>query len=332
MIGAMALSLGNNGSARRFITLTLVFAAAMTAQAKGTDYLALRKTTPPTPVVSEAAYASNPAAYANRVVELRGILSGWSTYGDATNALIDLPNNGALVALVTAVDDSIQAGQQIRVLARSNSQGQVKCLAIAREAEIAASLSAKPVPSAKTPPAKAKAKPQAVNRSSVFSRAYAPQEALPHYITAVKYFNPNLSNAKAETIARSIIGFSVEKGVDPRLIVAIIAVESDFKTSARSRKGAMGLGQLMPSTARGLGVRNPYDPVQNIEGAVKLISSHLNKYGGNSDWLKLICAAYNAGPNAVKRHGGVPPYRETRNYVKKVRDLYKVLAPDVRVD
>ena len=104
MIGAMALSLGNNGSARRFITLTLVFAAAMTAQAKGTDYLALRKTTPPMPAVSEAAYASNPAAYANRVVELRGILSGWSTYGDATNALIDLPNNGALVAQVMAVE------------------------------------------------------------------------------------------------------------------------------------------------------------------------------------------------------------------------------------
>jgi soluble lytic murein transglycosylase-like protein len=95
----------------------------------------------------------------------------------------------------------------------------------------------------------------------------------------------------------------------------------------------MGLGQLMPGTASGLGVSNAYDPVQNIAGSVKLIRGHLNKITDNAAWtdttwhdLSLALASYNAGPGAVRKYGGVPPYRETQNYIKKVISIYKELC------
>ncbi|MER3465739.1 MAG: hypothetical protein C4340_00490, partial [Armatimonadota bacterium] len=105
-----------------------------------------------------------------------------------------------------------------------------------------------------------------------------------------------------------------------------------FNPSATSYKGAMGLGQLMPGTARGLGVRNAYDTYENLYGTVRLVRGHLDKYasvGPNGQKyadLVLALAAYNAGSGAVKRHGGVPPYRETQNYIRKVIDWYKRLC------
>jgi chaperonin GroEL len=102
--------------------------------------------------------------------------------------------------------------------------------------------------------------------------------------------------------------------------------------NATSRKGAAGLGQLMPSTARGLGVVDPYDPIQNLHGTVKLVRGHLEKYwaqtGDPNGWehVVLALAAYNAGSGAVRKHGGVPPYRETQNYVRKVIQVYKQLC------
>ncbi len=110
------------------------------------------------------------------------------------------------------------------------------------------------------------------------------------------------------------------QGVDPRLVRAVIRVESAYQAEARSRKGAIGLMQLMPETARRYAVANPYDPGANIEAGVK----HLKMLLGRFDGLSLALAAYNAGEGAVERFRGVPPYPETQNYVRQV---LKLLGP-----
>jgi len=109
-------------------------------------------------------------------------------------------------------------------------------------------------------------------------------------------------------------------GLDPALVLAVVSVESGFRPDAVSRKGAQGLMQLMPGTARELGVADPLDPAANLDGGTRHLNALLQQYKGD---LKRALAAYNAGAGAVKRHGGVPPYRETREYVQKVLDRYK---------
>jgi len=107
--------------------------------------------------------------------------------------------------------------------------------------------------------------------------------------------------------------------VDPNLVRAVIKVESNFNPNAVSRKGAMGLMQLMPQTARQLKVQNPFDPQQNVDAGVRHLKQLMESYGGD---VRLTLAAYNAGQGAVARSAGVPHFAETRNYVKRITQLY----------
>ncbi len=169
--------------------------------------------------------------------------------------------------------------------------------------------------------------------------AYAPflsaraRPLLPAYQNYIAQQNPALRGAQAAQIAASLLHFADRYGVDPRLIVAMIMAESHFNPQATSRHGAMGLGQLMPGTARSLGVNNAYDPVQNLQGSIGYLRSRLDTFADRSlpgggltfEQVRLAMAAYNAGTGAVKKYGGVPPYRETQAYVQRIERLYRQL-------
>jgi soluble lytic murein transglycosylase-like protein len=111
-------------------------------------------------------------------------------------------------------------------------------------------------------------------------------------------------------------------GVDPSLVAAVAQTESHFDSGALSRAGAAGIMQLMPGTAQALGVTDPYDATQNVRGGALYLRELLDRFGGD---VRLAVAAYNAGPDAVARFGGMPPFAETRAYVTRVLDAYRRL-------
>lgn len=137
---------------------------------------------------------------------------------------------------------------------------------------------------------------------------------------------PPPSASGLDTIIRR---YALESDLSPRLVQAVVQVESGYNVRALSSKGAIGLMQLMPDTARELGVRDPWDPAQNVRGGARYLKQQLQRFGGD---LQLALAAYNAGPGAVSRYGAIPPYAETRNYVRKVLALYLKNPPQLLRD
>lgn len=118
----------------------------------------------------------------------------------------------------------------------------------------------------------------------------------------------------------TVIAYHSEaQDLDPKLVMALIQAESNYNARAVSKKGAIGLMQLMPGTAKLLRVSDPFDPDENVRGGTTYLRKMIDRFAGR---IEFAVAAYNAGPGAVEKHGGIPPYRETRDYVRKVLALY----------
>lgn len=128
------------------------------------------------------------------------------------------------------------------------------------------------------------------------------------------------NNVKTKSEIMDLIDKTCQKyDVDSKLVKALVKQESGFNPDAKSKAGALGLMQLMPQTAMGLGVNDPMNPEENIDGGVRYFKQMLDRFNGNKI---LALAAYNAGPNAVSKYNGIPPYKETQNYVKSILSMY----------
>ena len=292
----------------------------------------------PAAISDLSAIAEQPSHFMKQAVELSGCVSGILRSEVLTTLLFKL-DSGQIVHLLARPEHEVTpTGAHARAIARlAEPGGDVYTFNL---------LAMTSAPAAEGQPAPPEAYAQPASQQFVAPPQPQEQPAQPRYVLpsrggpslmsearilyayqrAIAYFNPRLSEKERCTIARYIIDFSRRIGVDARLVMAVVAAESNFNASATSRTGAMGLGQLMPATARGLGVRNAYDARDNLWGAIRLVRGHLENNDGD---IALALACYNAGSGAVRRYGGVPPYRETRNYIRKVTDIYLQLAPEM---
>jgi soluble lytic murein transglycosylase-like protein len=155
-----------------------------------------------------------------------------------------------------------------------------------------------------------------------------PLSPLKTYANVLRVINPHLPDWQRRKYAASLLANAERTQIDPRFIMAIVTVESEWRSNAVSSSGARGLGQLMPSTAAELDV-DARDASDNLRGTSMYLRSLLNRFRGQEHWFEKAIAGYNAGPYAVIRYGGVPPYAETQRYVVKVMRVYRQLYGSV---
>jgi len=258
----------------------------------------------------------------DRVLQLSGVIQGTFVAGEQQMILLQLVDN-------RAVDIEYESSPE-----EVHPRARVRCLVEPVEPTAAAALKLIDITWDKTPvevlqeAARAALKfpptdPEEIARSA---QALRGSRSLPTRggdqttvcKRAIAHLNPKLKPTEIDTLAESIMKYSTKYSIDPYLVVAVIAAESRFNPRARSYKGAMGLGQLMPATAEAHHV-DAWDPIANLHVAIRIIRRNLDKYHG--DWNKAL-AAYNAGCGAVDRYKGVPPYRETRNYLWKIYEYW----------
>jgi soluble lytic murein transglycosylase-like protein len=259
----------------------------------------------------------------DRTLQLSGVITGLCTVRDRRTILLKLVDDRTVD--IEYEGDQPEARSKARVRCLVKPVGRLgsrryELLGITADSTPLELLQSAALAALKFPPTD----PAEIARSAEELRRSAPMptpsgDRLPLIKRAIAHLNPKLPTKDANTIAESIVTYSARYGVDPYLVVAVIAAESRFNPKARSYKGAMGLGQLMPATAAAHNV-DAYDPVANLEVAVRILKRNLDKYG-HGDPNKAL-AAYNAGMGAVDRYGGVPPYRETRNYLWTIYEYW----------
>ena len=347
-----------------FLIALACAAPVLAGQDPGTRYIHLRHQLGCNRSLTYSRIQLDPQDYAGRVIELRGTLNGKvQTAGGGESIMLVLSDGSGV--MLTGVSSGMLSGvagysaPMVRVLARvgSGELGNVpplKVLAVVHDSIVTA---AERQMTARAQAANQQLRSAEMQRAGFrnalrrgmpdggqlasrggfarLSPATAEQAManlgprvsgiFPAYYTFIARQNPRLNEQQAVSIAFNLLRFSDQYNVDPRLVVAMIICESNFNPQAVSRTGAVGLGQLMPGTAKELGLSNPFDPVQNLEGSISYLSSRLATFGGLQN-AYLAIAAYNAGVGAVKKYAGVPPYRETQNYVKRVIGIYNTLC------
>ena len=320
---------------RRLVPLLLLALVAV-AHADSAAYLKLRRAKG---IVQSVGVAALRQTQAPRIVEISGIPVGTCQTADSTLLILRFEDGVEQeVEAKTLPEWLATTSDPVRLIVRcSREAGPLKVTLLDGAPELdvlpveetywrAVAQKTKPKPTLRA------AKPIA-SRSNVLrgpigkgrrAAIVPPSKVAPIYAAFIKGQNPRLSDAKALGIANDVIRFSLGYGVDARLVMAILMVESGFDPNAVSHSGAVGLGQLMPSTAKWMGVQNSYDTTQNLYGMIKLLNTHSRQFNRAPD-DPLVLAAYNAGEGAVRRHGGVPPFRETQAYVKRVTAYYQAL-------
>lgn len=314
---------------RILLTILLVAATCCALAQPQKSYLSLRKQYG---IHRAVAVDALETLVGTRVMELQGIVKGTFQVNDRYSLLVERTDGKTEIVDTVAIPDWLKGGNNIaaRLLIRASRESEMSTLkatllSAAPENDIA------PIEAAEIRKQQDELARKRQSQQSLLTAKpkegknwnLPSSEATPYYAAFIKKVNPKLSTGQAMDIASGIIGFSLKYGVDARLIMAMVMTESSFNPNSTSRAGAMGLGQLMPSNVREMGLNNAYDTMQNLSGTVRLVRRHLEQYQMKFNSLVLSLAAYNAGPGAVRKYGGVPPYRETQNYVRKVLNLYR---------
>ncbi|MDX1933018.1 MAG: lytic transglycosylase domain-containing protein [Capsulimonadales bacterium] len=357
-----------------YLTLRPLAASAQTtddSRSPSEQYLSLRRLYPPTRGLTPVLVGADPGRYRGATMELEGTLSGIVEQSEGGCLLmLTSPRDGHLNLTMTQMPSWVQPGTRLRLLVVVTSPADGTVLAGIPDFQVVSVASASDISAAElawqaeaaerarrarqreaglraaqeelsgsnragNAPRVGTGRMADSRRVAGYNLSEKAQAIYPAYLDFVRRYNRRLAPAQAEAIAASILLYSEAYDLDPRLMVALIIAESDFRPGETSHKGAMGLGQLMKDEVRRLRLSNPYDPVQNIAGVSFLLKERLNKYSGSGSFkdasmrhIVLALASYNAGMGAVRKYGGVPPYRETQNYVKKIERIYRQLCRD----
>ena len=318
----------------RPLPLALFALSALLRAQSADEYIHLRHQNHITKVVSQDALD---ALVGSKICEIDGTVKGTYKVGTCPIIQLERPDGTSTAVEADVLPEWIEGNEvSVRMIVRATRElegGPITFHALGLATEATALRDVQPVaPVAKPKPKDTTARISGfipASRAGTRTRNWvlSDSDATPYYADFILRQNPKLSTAEATRIARSVITFSNHYKVDARLVMAVISVESDFDPHSTSKHGAMGLTQLMPSTAQWMGVQNAYDSADSVYGCVKLLRQHFNQYmgqtGDRTNALILSLAAYNAGEGAVKRHGGtVPPYRETQAYVRLVIKKY----------